>query len=559
MSVKEWKERNRNESAEKVFIDAGANPLTAKILASRGVVSAEGFGDGLRMPHPSMLEDCESAGEFVADMVIANKKFAIVADYDADGATGCAVMLRWLRAAGVTADFVVPSRFSDGYGMSEGVAKATFEKMSPDVVITVDNGTSSHAGVAFLKSKGVAVVVTDHHLPSKGGLPPADFVVNPNARGSGHELSSLAGVGVAWLTCVAASGWLEKKGREAPDTEVLLPLVSLGTVADVVPLDEWNRDMVTKGLSLIREGMSQPGIVALGGRAKVSCEALTTSDLGFMIAPRLNAAGRMGDMSDGIRCLATDSLDEAEKLSGLLDAMNRERRSKESEMTGSALQALGEVSPLERCVVASGKDFHEGVVGIVASRLKERFGLPAVVFSFAEDGTAKGSGRSIRGFHMRDALDEVARRDGSVMTKFGGHAMAAGLTLHAGKYEDFVRIFAEVCTEMVKEDMLTETVLHDGDVPVEWMTPEMVWEMEALPFGQGFQSPLFVSRFDVISSSILKEAHLKMVLEKDGKRFQGIMFGNVDVPENGSLLSYGMSIDGWSGDVKLVVRSVLED
>lgn len=549
-------ERLRNLSGEALMISEGAFPLSAKVVAARGVVSTRGFGDGSCLPSPEMLDSCEEAGIFVATEIVSGSKFVIVGDYDADGATSCAVLVRWLLSAGATVDFMVPSRFSDGYGMSVEVARRVVAEFSPDVVITVDNGMSSFEAVEYLSEMSIKVIVTDHHLPHAKGDPPAKFVLNPN-RHPGHALSSLAGVAVAWLLCVSSKNALDKLGRESENPFSLLPFVSLGTVADVVPMSECNRDLVSLGLSMIRSGESFPALGALCAISKIDISGLTTADMGFMIAPRLNAAGRMGDMSDGIRCLLSDDDVEATLLSSKLDAMNKERRLVENSLVATALDDFKDASPSSRGLVVVGMGFHEGVIGLVASRLKERFSRPTIVLSVLPDGSAKGSCRSIQGFHMRDALEEVSRLEPCVFVKFGGHAMAAGLTLRPGAVEIFKSAFERVSESRVTDEMLSGVVMHDGDVPVDWLTAEMVWELEGLPFGNGFPPPVFVSWFDVVSTARIKSRHLKMSLSKSGTRFDAIMFNFCGELSQKALLSYSVGIDSWSGDVRLVVRDIV--
>ncbi|MDR2195618.1 MAG: single-stranded-DNA-specific exonuclease RecJ, partial [Gallionellaceae bacterium] len=446
----------------------GISPLLARIYAARGIRSADELETGLDRLLPfTQLMNAKRMATLLADAIAENKKLLVVADYDADGATACAVALRGLRLFGAQVDFIVPNRFEYGYGLTPEIAHLAATK-TPDILITVDNGIASVEGVAEANRLGMQTLVTDHHLPADA-LPDALCIVNPNQRGCNFPSKHLAGVGVMFYVLLALRAELRARGAfaEKPEPRLgdLLDLVALGTVADVVKLDENNRILVQQGLHRIRAGRASPGINALLQIARKAPAQASAYELGFIVGPRLNAAGRLEDMSLGIRCLLTDDAAEAAQLAAQLDELNRARRDIEADMQDSALAALDDVQIADDYSLSLfHPDWHQGVIGILASRLKERFHRPVIAFARAQDGELKGSGRSISTLHLRDALDLVAKRHPCLLRKFGGHAMAAGLTLSEADFPAFRAAFEAVTRELLTPADLTQTIETDGEL-----------------------------------------------------------------------------------------------
>jgi len=563
-------EREVNPRTAWALEQAGVAPLLARLLAARGVREAAELDENLnQLLPPSGLKGLPEASTLLADALQRGERLVIVADYDCDGATACAVMLRGLRLLGARPEqlgYVLPDPAVHGYGLTPTIVDLALEQ-SPQLLVTVDNGIASLAGVAHARARGLKVLVTDHHLPAvvEGAVvvPDANAIVNPNQPGCTFASKSLAGVGVAFYVLMGLRAELRSRGAftEVPRLDGLLDLVALGTVADVVKLDANNRRLVAQGLRRMRAGRAQPGVMALFSAAKRDASKAQGFDLGFALGPRINAAGRLSDMTLGIEALTTDDPERALQLATQLDAINRERREIESgmrEMAEARLDGLiealqGELPP---AVALFDADFHEGVVGIVASRIKDRVHRPTFVFARGADGQLKGSGRSIPGFHLRDALDLVSKREPELLAKFGGHAMAAGATLAVDDVNRFALAFARVAEEWLNEQDLTRTLRHDGTLPADAATPETARLLDAQVWGQGFEAPVFCDRFELVSQRLVGEKHLKLRLRQAGKLIDAIWFNHVDMLPERATLAYRLSLDEWQGQQR--VQYVIE-
>lgn len=511
------------------------HPLLQRVYAGRGITNASELtlGLGELLPPERLLGTAEAAG-LLADAIEGDARVVVVGDFDADGATSSALAVDVLRQMGLReVSYLVPNRFEFGYGLSPEIVALAAERV-PDLIVTVDNGISSHEGVAVAREMGISVLVTDHHLPGVE-LPAADVIVNPNQPACGFPSKSLAGVGVMFYVLMALRaelrrrGWFEHSGYNEPNLGDALDLVALGTVADVVPLDHNNRILVAAGLARMRAGRARPGIAALFEVAGRDISQASSSDLGFIAGPRLNAAGRLDDMSLGIECLLSQSTLAARPQAERLDQLNRERRQIEQGMEQEALarlehlQVASEETPYALSVYDSG--FHQGVVGIVASRLKERFHRPTIVFADAGDGQLKGSGRSLPEVHLRDVLDRVASQHPGLISKFGGHAMAAGLSLDAAHFEQFSAAFNLAVAEAVGHRPPTPSFDSDGDLDARDFALETAEALRhAGPFGQKFPEPMFDGVFEVLEQRIVGERHLKLRLRREGQDIEAIAF-----------------------------------
>ncbi|MGV8933961.1 MAG: single-stranded-DNA-specific exonuclease RecJ [Gallionellaceae bacterium] len=508
--------------------DSGMPALLARIYAARGIHDSVQLDTGLARLLPfTQLKNAQEMACLLADAIAARRKLLIVADYDADGATACAVGLRGLRAFGAQVEFIVPNRFEYGYGLTPEIVRLAAQS-SPDIIVTVDNGIASVDGVAEAKKLGIEVLVTDHHLPGDT-LPDALCIVNPNQPGCIFPSKNLAGVGVMFYVLLALRAELRTRAafteKPEPNLGNLLDIVALGTVADVVKLDENNRILVQQGLLRMRAGRACAGINALLKLAKKSPAQISTYELGFIVGPRLNAAGRLEDMGLGIQCLLTDNATEAEQIAARLDALNHERRSIEADMQQAALVSLENIDPSEGYSLALfDETWHQGVIGILASRLKDKFHRPVIAFARAQDGEIKGSGRSIPGLHLRDALDLVSKRHPHLLKKFGGHAMAAGLSLDEADYPAFQNAFEEVAKSLLTPADLTRTLETDGALERDEYSVEMARKLEQQVWGQGFPQPLFDDIFKVESQRVVGEKHLKLKLSNIAGAFDAIHF-----------------------------------
>ena len=542
---------------------AGVHPLLARLYAARGVVGKDELDDGLgRLLPPDTLRGTREAAVLLADAIAADKRLCIVADYDCDGATACAVGVRGLKLLGARqVSYLVPDRVVDGYGLTPPIAERVADA-GADMLITVDNGIASVDGVAAAKARGLQVLVTDHHLPGPT-LPLADVLVNPNQPDCDFESKSIAGVGVMFYVLLALRSELRTRGvftvANQPKLDALLPLVALGTVADVVKLDANNRRLVAQGLRRIRAGALPAGIAALFKAAGRSAPVATTFDFGFALGPRVNAAGRLADMTLGIECLLTDDPNRADELARLLDGINRERRDIEGGMREQALLLAESLFGLDgddqqtlpAAISVFDADFHEGVVGIVASRIKDRFHRPTFVFAASgapgKDHELKGSGRSIPGFHLRDALDLVAKRHPGVLLRFGGHAMAAGCTVARAQFEVFEQALAQVAHEWLDAATLTRRLDTDGPLAAEYMRVDLVDTLHHEVWGQGFAPPTFSEEVEVLSQRLVGEKHLALKLKHQGKPVDGIWFGHTEPLPQRVKLAFRLDADEWQG------------
>jgi len=530
----------------------GVHPVLARLFAARGLNNpAELSSELAALIQPSGLLHIDRAAEFLADSIAAGKRMVIVADYDCDGATACATAIRGLRAMGANVDFIVPNRFEYGYGLTPEIVELTAREKSPDIIITVDNGIASIAGVEEAKRRGIDVVVTDHHLPGDS-LPDARVIVNPNQPACGFPSKHLAGVGVVFYVLLALRAELRRRGvfdaQSQPKLDSLLDLVALGTVADVVRLDTNNRILVAQGLKRMRAGRMHPGVAALFRVSGRAARTASPFDLGFALGPRLNAAGRLEDMSLGIECLLTDDETRAWELAQQLNDINLKRREIEAEMQDAALLHLDDFQPADHTTICVYDDsWHQGVIGIVASRLKERYYRPTITFAPAGDGMIKGSGRSIPGFHLRDALDLVSKRAPGVIDKFGGHAMAAGLSLRAEAFEHFCAAFEAVGQAWLTESQLERVVETDGPLEDNFYTTQFIELLDGQVWGQGFAPPVFCDEFRVLSQRILKDRHLKLMLEKKGVRYDAIWFGHTDALGERARVAFRLDANEYNG------------
>ena len=511
----------------------GVHPVLARLYTARGVTKLSELSSELNaLISPKQLLHIDVAAAYLADAIAANKKMVIVADYDCDGATACAVGLRGLRMLGAQVDYIVPNRFEYGYGLTPEIVELTQRTTSPDIIVTVDNGIASIEGVAEANKRGIDVVVTDHHLPA-ATLPDARVIVNPNQPECGFPSKNLAGVGVMFYVLLALRAELRNRGvfdvSNQPKLDTLLDLVALGTVADVVKLDANNRILVAQGLKRMRAGKMHAGVAALFRVAGRNPNTATPFDLGFAVGPRLNAAGRMDDMKIGIECLTTDDEGRAWDIAQQLNNLNLERRAKEAEMQDAALLLLDQFEAQDSTTLCVfDESWHQGVIGIVASRLKDKFYRPTITFAPGGDGVIKGSGRSIPGFHLRDALDLVSKHVPGLIHKFGGHAMAAGLTIGANDLATFQAAFEQVGKHLLEPAQLERIVETDGILEDNYYTVDFIHLLEQQVWGQGFPAPTFSDEFRLISQRVLKERHLKLMLEKNGQRYDAIWFGHTD-------------------------------
>ncbi|MEP7206986.1 MAG: single-stranded-DNA-specific exonuclease RecJ [Casimicrobiaceae bacterium] len=572
------------------LIASGVHPVLARIVAARGVSTPAELDLALAgLPTYHALRGIDGAAERLADAVTRRERIVVVADYDADGATACAVAMRGLALLGADVAFVVPNRFEFGYGLTPEIVTEAARRQ-PRLIVTVDNGIASHEGVAAAAILGIDVLITDHHLPA-ATLPAPAWIVNPNQAGCAFPCKHLAGVGVMFYVLLATRAVLRARGRlggEGPNLAQLLDLVALGTVADVVRLDQVNRTLVAQGLARIRAGRAHPGVLALFTAAGRDPTRATAYDLGFVAGPRLNAAGRLADMSLGIQCLLADTVAAALPLATELDRLNRERREVEATMQESALAALtaragddvrddvrdggsggvrgggsggesgrdtdaaeGGAAGGDYTVCVYRPEWHQGVIGIVASRLKDRFHRPTVVFAQAADGTLRGSGRSIPGFHLRDALDLVAKRAPGTIVRFGGHAFAAGLTLTEAALPAFAAAFEAVAREQLSPAALRRTLESDGalgehelDVSLAGLLHEGVW-------GQGFPPPVFDDIFGVTEQRVMAGKHSRMVLRRGREAFDAVLFNHTDPLPARIHAAYRPDLNLWHGTAAL--------
>ncbi|MFN9504614.1 MAG: single-stranded-DNA-specific exonuclease RecJ [Rubrivivax sp.] len=549
---------------------AGLHPLLARLLAARGVQQPSDTDEGLQhLLAPQGLRGAADAAVALADAIAQRQGIVVVADYDCDGATACAVALRGLKLLGARAEdlrYVVPDRSIHGYGLTPGIVDLALASgppvRRPSWLLTVDNGLASLEGVAHARRQGLRVLVTDHHLPARQGdavvLPEADVIVNPNQPDDSFASKHMAGVGVMFYVLLAVRAELRQRGRFAggpePRLDSLLDLVALGTVADVVRLDANNRRLVAQGLKRVRQGRMQAGLAALFAAAKREPQRASAFDFGFALGPRINAAGRLADMTLGIECLLTDDPGRAAELASQLDDINRERRSVEGDMREQAEALLARLAPPGApppAVSLFEAGFHDGVVGLVAGRLKDQLHRPTFVFAPGQGGLIKGSGRSIPGFHLRDALDLVSKREPGLLQRFGGHAMAAGATLPADGFARFRDALAQVAAEWLDAATLQRNLRVDGPLELQWWTPETVRLLDAQVWGQGFEAPLFCDLVEVQQQRLVGEKHLKMRVKHLGQMRDAIWFGRTEPVPPEVTLAYRLQLDHWNGVERL--------
>lgn len=537
------KQRPKGELAKD--FDQSIHPVLQRVYAARGITSSQQVSSDISiLLKPDSLKGINEAVARIARAVTEQQRILIVGDFDADGATSCALAVAALKSMAVNSvDFLVPNRFEYGYGLTPEIVEVA-HNLGPDLIITVDNGISSISGVERANALGIDVVVTDHHLPGND-FPKATAIVNPNQLGCTFPSKNLAGVGVIFYVMSALRahlrelGWFASQSIKEPMMANFLDLVALGTVADVVPLDQNNRVLVEQGLRRIRAGRSRPGINALLRVANRNAKKLVSADLGFAIGPRLNAAGRLDDMSLGIRCLLCDDEYQADEMAKQMDDLNRDRKSIEGSMQREALKSLQSIDvdksnmPYGLCLYNA--NWHQGVIGILASRIKDKYHRPVIVFADADDqGIIKGSARSIQGLHIRDVLDAVAAKHPSILSKFGGHAMAAGMSIDAQHYQTFCGAFDQEVRRQLREDDLQAVLYSDGSLSTGDMVLDLAKELRmAGPWGQHFGEPLFDGVFHIIQQRIVGEKHLKLVLSEEkcgGSVFDAIAF-NVDIAQ----------------------------
>lgn len=543
----------------------GVPALMARLLCARGQTAPTDLGASAIeevLPYTEMM-GCEQAAQRLLRAHIEREPVLVVADYDADGATACAVMMRALRAYGLDVDFLIPHRLEHGYGLTPEIVDviAALPKR-PSLVVTVDNGISSHAGIDKAREYGIEVLVTDHHLPAQT-LPSASVIVDPSQPGCTFPSKALAGCGVAWYVMWALQDLLFESGIPQADptfsVESLLPIVAVGTVADVVPLDFNNRLLVGHGLRMIRQGQGLPGIGALATTAGKAVARLSTSDIAFAIGPQINAAGRLESMDTGVRCLLSDEPGDAQALAGRLHDINLRRKDIELSTVEEALRQVHiDFTPDQRSMVLYSTAWHPGVIGIVAGRLKERFFRPVFVLADGGGGTLKGSGRAIPALHLRDALDNLDKIMPGVLLKFGGHAAAAGLTINADRLADFQRGFEEVCSKMLRPEDLRQELVTDGPLDLVEMSQATVSMLREQVWGQAFPEPIFSDVFDVVSARPIGEGqHMKMLLSKAGRKFSAVQFRYGGPPPEGLVqVAYKLDVSTYkdTSELQLIVE-----
>ncbi len=534
---------------------AGLSPLMARLLAARGVVDANQLNASLsKLLAPHTLTNNQAMAKLLADAIVANKKMLIIGDYDADGATATAVAVKGLRKFGANVDFLVPNRFEYGYGLTPEIV-ALAATQNPDVIITVDNGIASVEGVAAANALGIQVLITDHHLPGQH-TPDSACIINPNQHGCEFASKHLAGVGVIFYGLLSLRAELRERGAyiETPEPNLseLLDLVALGTVADLVKLDDNNRILVEQGLRRIRSGACSQGILALLRVSGRQYQNINAQDLGFYVGPRLNAAGRLDDMTLGIKCLLTESEVEATQIAQQLQDLNLQRRGIEADMQDGANISLDEMDVASRYSISIYQpEWHQGVIGILASRIKERHHRPVIAFADAGDGLVKGSGRSINGLHLRDALDLLSKRQPDLIIKFGGHAMAAGLTIRQADFERFNHSFETVVKSLITETDLEAVLEVDGSLDHGELTFPIAQMIENQVWGQGFAPPVFYDEFEVLDQRLVGEKHLKLSLKKATAVIDAIFFNRVDFLASPIQAAYQLQTNSYNGSQKV--------
>ena len=556
--------RKKNIILEKQLIEFDIHKTLASILSARAIDSSNDIDYKLEKLIPYCeLSFAESAANFILDMILAKKNILIIGDYDADGATASACAIKGLEKFGANVDFLVPNRFEDGYGLSVSIVEKALEK-KPDLIITVDNGIASIEGVEKAKAHGVDVVITDHHLPGDA-LPNANFIINPNQKACNFPSKNLCGVGLIFYLLIAIKSQAKKRKlsnkNEEPRLSDLLDIVCLGTIADLVKLDFNNRLLVQFGMHIIRSGEGNFGIRAISQLSNRHLQNLKTSDLSFVIAPKLNAAGRLDDMSLGIKCLLAKTFDEALHHARRLLSLNTERRQIENEMKDSALSKdiLGSLEN-KKAIALYDASWHQGIIGILASRIKEKFYRPTIIFAKDEEGRLKGSGRSISNFHLRDAIDLVSKKNPNLIMSFGGHAMAAGLTILENDFSLFETEFESVASDLLNANDLSiefeidHSILDDINIDGINLINGEIW-------GQGFPAPIFKDSFQVLDQKIIGGKHVKCTLKYKEKKFSAIYFNHEQSLADKIETIYEIDINRYSGkeEIQLILRQIINE
>ena len=560
--------RRFDPNAVRTLVNHGYPEPLARALAARNVHGANDLNYDLKelLPPDSML-NCVEAGEKLAEAIMAGHRILVVGDYDCDGATSVSLAKLGLEALGAkSVEYLIPDREKDGYGLSPELVVRAAEK-NPDLLVTVDNGISSWEAVEKAKSLGIDVIITDHHLP--GEKIPDTLIVNPNQRGDTFESKNLVGVGVMFYVLLATRAALRKRGafegRTQPNLLTFIDLVALGTVADVVTLDKNNRIIVSKGLERMRDGKMQQGLSALLTISKKNTLFINASDLGFLIAPRINAAGRLDTINAGVECLSSNDYQAALNYAEKLNEFNKERRKIEENMQAEALLETGSISAGEsNSLVIKGDNWHPGVIGLVASRVKERTYRPTIAFAPSSEDNGlylKGSGRSIPGVHIRDVLDLIDKRNPGLIVKFGGHALAAGLTLVASRFEEFREAFEAAVTDYAKPGVFEKNLLTDGELSAGDFSVDLVRAIRDNVWGQGFPEPVFANHFNVLSQRLLKDQHLKLTLETDGRKISAIWFRRKKEIPSKAHLAYKPTLNEWNGrtSVELIIEGMEDE
>ena len=556
--------RKKNTILEKELIEFEIHKTLASILSTRAIDSVSDIDYKLEklIPH-GQLSFAESSANYILDAILANKKILIIGDYDADGATASACAILGLKKFGANVDFLVPNRFEDGYGLSVSIAKKALSQ-KPDLIITVDNGIASLEGVEYARAHNVDVIITDHHLPGDT-LPNANFIINPNQRDCQFPSKNLCGVGVIFYLLIAMKSEAIRRNifnqNDAPRLSDLLDIVCLGTIADLVKLDFNNRLLVKFGMQIIRSGEGNFGIKAITQLSKRQLQNLKTSDLSFVIAPKLNAAGRLDDMTLGIKCLLAKDLDEALFFARELVSLNSERRQIENEMKESALSQsiLGELDN-KKAIALYDESWHQGVIGILASRIKEKFYRPTIIFAKDDAGCLKGSGRSIRNFHLRDAIDLVSKKHPDLILSFGGHAMAAGLTIKDNNFDLFNKEFESVASDLLNDNDLSLVFEVDHSI-LDEINLDDINLINSEIWGQGFPTPIFCDTFEVLEQTSIGDKHIKCTLKYKKKKYTAMYFNYEHRLADKIEAIYEIDINRFSGreEIQLILRQIIND
>ncbi|AFZ82756.1 single-stranded-DNA-specific exonuclease RecJ [Candidatus Kinetoplastidibacterium crithidiae] len=548
-----------------LLLKNGINPLLAKLFSSRGVTEPSQVQYiWSNLINPNNLSQIEKATNYLLESIIRKKRILIVADYDCDGATACALAVRALKKMGAIVNFIVPNRFNNNYGLSVDIIKQAYEQAmeKPDLIITVDNGISSIEGVEYARQMGIDVIVTDHHLPGKT-LPKALAIINPNQSGCNFPSKNLAGVGVIFYLMIALRSKMRIRGiykeNEGPKLNELVDLVALGTVADLVKLDLNNRILVTQGLKRIQANKTIVGIQALFNVSNKKINIANSNDLGFFIAPKINAAGRLSDMSIGIRCLITDNYEEALDIAQKLNDINNERKKIEEE---SNLQAISEIDNYEsessNSICIYKENWNHGIVGLIASKLKEKYWKPTIAFAPSKNNELRGSGRSITGINIKEILDIISKKF-NIIQQFGGHAMAAGLTITKNNYMNFKSAFEETTKNIIGNNDIRQLLETDGSLDIKYANTEFANLLNQQVWGSGFDEPLFIDQFEIISQKTLKNKHLKLVLQREKLLFDGIYFNHQIVEYKNIKAIYRIENNLWNDktSLQLIIRLII--